>query len=152
VFASVLHDAEAFVAADVAARLRKPSREPDVPRVRRWLQAAASKEGWRLLSPAQEAFLDLALREPISVLTGGPGTGKTFATHIAVRLWRAMGRKVLMCAPTGRAAQRLAEIATAGRRMSAARAELDHPPAFGDAAKGRKGGARDTATTTTSTR
>ena len=29
-----------------------------------------------------------------------------------------MGRKVLMCAPTGRAAQRLAEIATAGRRMS----------------------------------
>ena len=118
VFASVLHDAEAFVAADVAARLRKPSREPDVPRVRRWLQAAASKEGWRLLSPAQEAFLDLALREPISVLTGGPGTGKTFATHIAVRLWRAMGRKVLMCAPTGRAAQRLAEIATAGRRMS----------------------------------
>ena len=118
VFASVLHDAEASVAADIARRLHQPRRVPDVPRVRRWLQAAATKEGWRLLSPAQEAFLDLALREPISVLTGGPGTGKTFATHIAVRLWRAMGRKVLMCAPTGRAAQRLAEIATAGRRMS----------------------------------
>ena len=118
VFAAVLHDAEASVAADIARRLRQPRRVPDVPRVRRWLQAAAAKEGWRLLSPAQEAFLDLALREPISVLTGGPGTGKTFATHIAVRLWRAMGRKVLMCAPTGRAAQRLAEIATAGRRMS----------------------------------
>lgn len=118
VFASVLDAAEAAVAADVAKRLRQPRREPDVARVRRWLQAAADKEGWRLLSPAQEAFLDLALREPISVLTGGPGTGKTFATHIAVRLWRAMGRKVLMCAPTGRAAQRLAEIATAGRRMS----------------------------------
>ena len=115
---AALHDAEAFVANDIAARLLQPSREPDVPRVRRWLQAAAAKEGWRLLSPAQEAFLDLALREPICVLTGGPGTGKTFATHIAVRLWRAMGRKVLMCAPTGRAAQRLAEIATAGRRMS----------------------------------
>jgi exodeoxyribonuclease V alpha subunit len=118
VFARSLHDAEAFVAADVANRLSRAKREPDVPRVRRWLQAAAQKEGWRLLSPAQEAFLDLALREPISVLTGGPGTGKTFATHIAVRLWRAMGRKELMCAPTGRAAQRLAEIATAGRRMS----------------------------------
>jgi exodeoxyribonuclease V alpha subunit len=118
VFASVLHDAEAAVAADVANRLQQPRRKPDVQRVRRWLAAAADKEGWRLLSPAQEAFLDLALCEPISVLTGGPGTGKTFATHIAVRLWRAMGRKVLMCAPTGRAAQRLAEIATAGRRMS----------------------------------
>ena len=116
---AVLHDTEACVALDIAHRLSQPKREPDVPRVRRWLQAAADKEGWRLLSPAQEAFLDLALREPISVLTGGPGTGKTFATHIAVRLWRAMGKKVLMCAPTGRAAQRLAEIASAGRRMSA---------------------------------
>ena len=116
--AAALADAETAVARDIAARLAQPSRVPDVPRVRRWLQAAAAKEGWRLLSPAQEAFLDLALREPICVLTGGPGTGKTFATHIAVRLWRAMGRKVLMCAPTGRAAQRLAEIATAGRRMS----------------------------------
>ena len=115
---AALADAETAVARDIAARLAQPSRVPDVPRVRRWLQAAAAKEGWRLLSPAQEAFLDLALREPICVLTGGPGTGKTFATHIAVRLWRAMGRKVLMCAPTGRAAQRLAEIATAGRRMS----------------------------------
>ena len=115
---AALADAETAVAMDIAARLARPSRVPDVPRVRRWLQAAAAKEGWRLLSPAQEAFLDLALREPICVLTGGPGTGKTFATHIAVRLWRAMGRKVLMCAPTGRAAQRLAEIATAGRRMS----------------------------------
>lgn len=119
VAAAALHDAEAFVALDIALRLQKPKRDPDVPRVRRWLQAAATKEGWRLLSPAQEAFLDLALREPISVLTGGPGTGKTFATHIAVRLWRAMGKNVLMCAPTGRAAQRLAEIASAGRNMSA---------------------------------
>lgn len=118
VFAAVLHDAEAAVAADVAKRLKQPRREPDVQRVRNWLSIAADKEGWRVLSPAQEAFLDLALREPICVLTGGPGTGKTFAVHIAVRLWRAMGRKVLMCAPTGRAAQRLAEIATAGRRMS----------------------------------
>ena len=119
VAAAALHDAEASVALDIALRLQKPKRDPDVPRVRRWLQAAATKEGWRLLSPAQEAFLDLALREPISVLTGGPGTGKTFATHIAVRLWRAMGKNVLMCAPTGRAAQRLAEIASAGRNMSA---------------------------------
>ena len=119
VAAAALHDAEASVALDIALRLQKSKRDPDVPRVRRWLQAAATKEGWRLLSPAQEAFLDLALREPISVLTGGPGTGKTFATHIAVRLWRAMGKNVLMCAPTGRAAQRLAEIASAGRNMSA---------------------------------
>ena len=118
VFAAVLYDAEAHVAKDIARRLKMQKRAPDAPRVRRWLKAAAEREGWRLLSPAQEAFLDLALREPISVLTGGPGTGKTFAVHIAVRLWRAMGRKVLMCAPTGRAAQRLAEIASAGRSMS----------------------------------
>ena len=62
------------MAADVARRLQQPRRDPDEARMRKWLAAAAAKEGWAVLSPAQEAFLALAMREPISVLTGGPGT------------------------------------------------------------------------------
>jgi hypothetical protein len=62
------------VAADVARRLRQPRRKPDEARVRKWLAAAAAEEEWAVLSPAQEAFLGLSMREPISVLTGGPGT------------------------------------------------------------------------------
>jgi exodeoxyribonuclease V alpha subunit len=44
------------------------------------------------------------------VLTGGPGCGKTFTTKTIVALWRAMGKSIVLAAPTGRAAQRLAEM------------------------------------------
>jgi exodeoxyribonuclease V alpha subunit len=44
------------------------------------------------------------------VLTGGPGTGKTFCTRTIVALWKAMGKKIGLAAPTGRAAQRMGEV------------------------------------------
>jgi exodeoxyribonuclease V alpha subunit len=44
------------------------------------------------------------------VLTGGPGCGKTFTTKTIVALWKAMGKSILLATPTGRAAQRLAEM------------------------------------------
>jgi exodeoxyribonuclease V alpha subunit len=44
------------------------------------------------------------------ILTGGPGTGKTFALHTIVALWKAMGKEIALAAPTGRAAQRLGEM------------------------------------------
>lgn len=44
------------------------------------------------------------------VLTGGPGCGKTTATRVMVRLLEAMGLKVMLAAPTGRAAQRMSEV------------------------------------------
>ena len=56
VFASVLHDAEASVAADIARRLHQPRRVPDVPRVRRWLQAAATKEVGGCSPPRRRRF------------------------------------------------------------------------------------------------
>jgi ABC-type uncharacterized transport system fused permease/ATPase subunit len=39
------------------------------------------------------------------ILTGGPGCGKTFCTRTIVALWKAMGKKIALAAPTGRAAQ-----------------------------------------------
>ena len=45
------------------------------------------------------------------ILTGGPGTGKTFCVSTIVALWKAMGETIGLAAPTGRAAQRLAEMA-----------------------------------------
>lgn len=46
----------------------------------------------------------------VLILTGGPGTGKTFVMALAVRLWLQQKRRVRLCAPTGRAAQRMAEL------------------------------------------
>ena len=117
-YTSAMHSAEVAVASDISNRLRRAKMKVDSARVERWLDAAAQKEGWRTLSDTQKEFVRVALESPVTILTGGPGTGKTFATHVIVRLWRAMGKSVVMCAPTGRAAQRLMEITTAGRDIA----------------------------------
>ncbi|MCU7549070.1 AAA family ATPase [Chitinophagaceae bacterium LB-8] len=48
--------------------------------------------------------------ERLSILTGGPGCGKTTTTRALVGLLQSMGRKVMLAAPTGRAAQRMSEV------------------------------------------
>lgn len=45
----------------------------------------------------------------VMVLTGGPGTGKTTTTHGIISAYRAYGLKILLAAPTGRAAKRMTE-------------------------------------------
>jgi exodeoxyribonuclease V alpha subunit len=51
-----------------------------------------------------------ALRSGVSVLTGGPGTGKSRTVATLVKLVDATGRSVALAAPTGRAAKRLEEL------------------------------------------
>jgi exodeoxyribonuclease V alpha subunit len=57
----------------------------------------------------QSAALRAALGAKISILTGGPGTGKTTALRALVEVLKAKKCRVHLAAPTGRAAQRLAE-------------------------------------------
>jgi exodeoxyribonuclease V alpha subunit len=63
------------------------------------------------LAPEQEAAVRLALTERVAVLTGGPGCGKSYTVRAIVTLARAKRAKILLAAPTGRAAKRLAELA-----------------------------------------
>ncbi|MFI3169574.1 MAG: ATP-dependent RecD-like DNA helicase [Faecalibacterium sp.] len=51
-----------------------------------------------------------ALEHNCFVLTGGPGTGKSTTVDAIIRLLEAQGQRVLLCAPTGRAAKRLSEL------------------------------------------
>ena len=57
----------------------------------------------------QWAGITAVLEHRISILTGGPGTGKTAAMRGLVELLAANRKKVVLCAPTGKAARRLAE-------------------------------------------
>jgi len=70
-----------------------------------WL---ASKHGVRL-APEQEAGVRMALIAPVSILTGGPGTGKTHTLRAVLALAQAKGLRCLLAAPTGRAAKRMEE-------------------------------------------
>jgi exodeoxyribonuclease V alpha subunit len=63
------------------------------------------------LAPEQEAAVRLALTERVAVLTGGPGCGKSYTVRAIVALARAKQAKVVLAAPTGRAAKRLEELA-----------------------------------------
>jgi exodeoxyribonuclease V alpha subunit len=62
------------------------------------------------LAPEQEDAVRLALTSRVAVLTGGPGCGKSFTVRSVVELARAKGAKIVLAAPTGRAAKRLAEL------------------------------------------
>jgi exodeoxyribonuclease V alpha subunit len=63
------------------------------------------------LAPEQAAAVRLALTERVAVLTGGPGCGKSYTVRAVVALARAKHAKVVLAAPTGRAAKRLGELA-----------------------------------------
>jgi exodeoxyribonuclease V alpha subunit len=58
----------------------------------------------------QWAVVQAVLDHRLTILTGGPGTGKTQTMRVLVDLLRAERRTVRLCAPTGKAARRLAEI------------------------------------------
>jgi exodeoxyribonuclease V alpha subunit len=60
-------------------------------------------------SPRQKEAIQECFRRKILVITGGPGTGKTTIVRAVVAVFDGWGRQVLLAAPTGRAAKRLAE-------------------------------------------
>ncbi|MGL1930395.1 MAG: AAA family ATPase [Desulfotalea sp.] len=71
---------------------------------------AQFQDGEISLSQEQcQAVSDIA-QQPVSILTGGPGCGKTTTTKAIVLLLQHLGKKVMLAAPTGRAAQRMGEV------------------------------------------
>lgn len=65
--------------------------------------------GRKLSASQTRAFSELT-RSAVSVLTGGPGVGKTTLLHAFLMLLRARRVRTVLCAPTGRAAQRLSQV------------------------------------------
>jgi exodeoxyribonuclease V alpha subunit len=61
------------------------------------------------LAESQVAAVRLALISKVLVMTGGPGVGKTTIVKAVLRILAAKGARLLLCAPTGRAAKRMTE-------------------------------------------
>ena len=61
------------------------------------------------LAPQQKKAVFHALDSGVMVLTGGPGTGKTTVVKALISLFNSVGEKVVLAAPTGRAAKRMSE-------------------------------------------
>ncbi|MFI6501215.1 ATP-dependent RecD-like DNA helicase [Nonomuraea typhae] len=62
------------------------------------------------LNDDQRAAVTMALTSTLSILTGGPGCGKSHTVKAIAATVRAMGGTVTLCAPTGKAAKRLSEL------------------------------------------
>lgn len=72
------------------------------------LQHFAASEAMTLPAGQRDAVAT-ALRAPVSVITGGPGVGKTTIIRALCDILQRQNRQILLCAPTGRAAKRLEE-------------------------------------------
>jgi exodeoxyribonuclease V alpha subunit len=106
------HRAEISLAGQLRALLRSAAdrlpafTEVNWDRALSWLRGRTGAD----LAPAQEEAVKLALTSKVAVLTGGPGCGKSFTVRSIVTLARAKRAKVVLAAPTGRAAKRLTEL------------------------------------------
>jgi exodeoxyribonuclease V alpha subunit len=58
----------------------------------------------------QREAIATAHNKGLMILTGGPGTGKTTTINAIIHIYEGMGLKVVLCAPTGRAAKRMSEV------------------------------------------
>lgn len=106
-YSKSLYYDEAFVSRAISSMTSMPVK--DEKRIDRWIEEYCRKQGIRL-SKEQALAVRAIAASRFSVLTGGPGCGKTTTTLVIVRLLEHLGKRVLLAAPTGRAAQRMGEV------------------------------------------
>ena len=68
------------------------------------------------LSEKQKEAIELVNENNVTIITGGPGTGKTTIIKSIIDIYEQKGNKVVLCAPTGRAAKKMTE--TTGKEAS----------------------------------
>jgi exodeoxyribonuclease V alpha subunit len=107
VFLPALRHAELSIASSLRALTSREASYPTIDAIKalQWLFEKSNTE----LAPSQADALRRALTARVLVITGGPGVGKTTLVNSILMLLRAKKVKCLLCAPTGRAAKRLAE-------------------------------------------
>lgn len=89
-------------------KLAKKRRETGNPNLSVSVEYIEEKVGIHYDEVQADAIRQAALAK-VMVLTGGPGTGKTTTTHGIISAYKAYGLKILLAAPTGRAAKRMTE-------------------------------------------
>jgi exodeoxyribonuclease V alpha subunit len=127
VFLKALHLAETGIANKINALLSIPPAITRLDSGRITLEVL--KKLAIKLSPEQLAALEGLLSHPVAVITGGPGTGKTTLIKSISALFDALGKRLYLAAPTGRAARRISEVT--GRKAETIHKLLGYNPVDG---------------------
>ena len=108
IYLMALDRAEEGVAQDLfrLTRSRHPCPDLNVDRAIPWVEESMVLE----FAPAQRDALRDTLQAKVMVMTGGPGVGKTTLVKAIVQIFEVKKLKVVLCAPTGRAAKRMSEV------------------------------------------
>ncbi len=86
--------------------IKSPLRSVDCEKALQWVQETLHIE----LAPNQKEAVKKSLVEKLHIITGGPGTGKSTITKAILAITSKLTRKIVLAAPTGRAAKRMSEI------------------------------------------
>lgn len=103
-----IYNTEKWIASMVLGMLRESNGyEPDMEDVRGYI--SAMEQGGNSYNVDQKAAFLRALKNRLSIVTGGPGCGKTTVIALIAGYWGWLGKRVYLMAPTGRASQRIKE-------------------------------------------
>ena len=103
---------------DIALRIKRLQSAPNVKQIKniavllKKLETQSNIE----LSEKQKEAIELVNENNVTIITGGPGTGKTTIIKSIIDIYEQKGNKVVLCAPTGRAAKKMTE--TTGKEAS----------------------------------
>lgn len=109
-YPSFFHYAESYIAKTLAYMDKRPCFHPKT-NVENFLKTHEEEEGFSLDEKQKNAVV-AAAHNRICILTGGPGTGKTYTVNTIIKYFESCSKdiKILLCAPTGRAAKRMSEM------------------------------------------
>ncbi len=131
IFTSSMHSSETYISARLQMLLRFPAMR--IENAEEKIERIEKYENISYASLQKEAIKE-ALTKGMLILTGGPGTGKTTTLNAIIRLLKENGQKVTLCAPTGRAAQRMSELtgeeAKTIHRLLEVSFDIDEKPQF----------------------
>ncbi len=107
IYTAKTYEEERYIA-EKLAKLDRMCPATDVEDISRLIQKAELDNGITYAKMQRKAIGD-ALASGVTLLTGGPGTGKTTVIRALIRIFEDMGLEVALAAPTGRAAKRMSE-------------------------------------------
>lgn len=102
--------AERYIAENLRSRKSPVNMQVEVKELENWLIDYQRRHNFQA-DPLQLKAIRQAILNPLFILTGGPGTGKTTILQVIVSFFREKHRLIALAAPTGRAAQRMGSVA-----------------------------------------